>query len=419
MKLLLSHPTGNKNVREVLSALIRSDQLTNFFTTIAADPNSSWLKLLPSNFQAEWLRRQFDVPKDKLKTHPFLELARIVLPKLGMSSAIEHEKGWASVDAVYQNHDLWVANSLSSIRRNDGVEAVYAYEDGALHTFRKAKSLGLQCIYDLPIAYWQSSRSLLQNEADRLPDWALTLGGGISDSAEKLDRKTEELQLADTVVCPSNFVADSLPSWAKDKHLIQSHFGSPSVDTFVGAERRFDKRKGPLRILFAGSMGQRKGLGDLFQAIQYFDPREVELVVMGSPLAPMEFYKKKLPHFRYEKGRPNDQVLSLMRSCDIFCLPSIVEGRALVMQEAMSQGLPIIITPNTGGDDLVIEEKTGFLVPVGSPESIANRIQWFLDHRLELADMSQFAKSHASQYTWHSYGERISQSLLSASSNLV
>src|SRR5690606_32851650 len=109
------------------------------------------------------------------------------------------------------------------------------------------------------------------------------------------------------------------------------------------------------RILFVGSMGQRKGLGDLFAAMRHFSPKEVELVVMGSLLAPMEFYKEQLPHFRYEGGRPNEQVLTLMRSCDVFCLPSIVVGRALVMQEAMSQGLPIIITPNTGGEDLVCE----------------------------------------------------------------
>ena len=116
-------------------------------------------------------------------------------------------------------------------------------------------------------------------------------------------------------------------------------------------------------------MGQRKGLGDLFNAVKMLNTTNIELVVLGSPLAPLDFYKNEFQHFRYKSIRPNAQVLELMQSCDIFCLPSIVEGRALVMQEAMSQGLPIIITENTGGSDLVLEGRTGFLVPIRSPQS--------------------------------------------------
>ena len=56
-----------------------------------------------------------------------------------------------------------------------------------------------------------------------------------------------------------------------------------------------------------------------------------------------------------------------MRSCDLLVLPSIVEGRALVLQEAMACGLAMIATPNAGAEDLIVEGETGFLVPVGAP----------------------------------------------------
>lgn len=395
-----------------MSAFEKRGYLAEFNTCLASNPNASWLKLLPTGVQHEWLRRSFQVPREKIYTVPFLEFSRLLLPKLGMKSYVRHEKGWASVDAVYQNFDKKVAKRLSMVQNTHELSAVYAYEDGALNTFIKAKELGLKCIYDLPIAYWETGRKLMKEEAERLPNWANTLGGGVLDSEAKLERKTRELELADVVVGPGSFVMDSIPDWAKNKEMIVSPFGSPSMgkstESGMGNERT--KLNRPLRILFVGSMGQRKGLGDLFAAFRLLNRNDVELVVMGSLLAPIEFYKREV-NFTYEPGRPHEQVLELMRSCDIFCLPSIVEGRALVMQEAMSQGLPLIITSNTGGDDLIREGETGFLVPIRSPESIAEKVSWFLDNRSEIPQMGEMARKHAAQYTWDSYGARIVESL--------
>jgi len=301
--------------------------------------------------------------------------------------------------------DHRVAASLKEAEKH-GVTGVYAYEDGAFETFTEAKKLGIKCIYDLPIAYWETGKKLMGEEAVRLQEWAETLGGGILNSREKLDRKKRELELADLVVVPSQFVMDSLPDWAKNKKLIIVPFGTPVNDNADGTNDKHTASK-PLRVLFVGSMSQRKGLGDLFTAIKQLNNQNIELVVMGEPQAPMSFYKKELENFKYEPGRPNHEVLALMRSCDVFCLPSIVEGRALVMQEAMSQGLPLIITPNTGGDDLIIEGETGFIVPIRSPQAIAEKINWFLNNRQLIPEMGRKAILHAQKYTWADYGQRV------------
>jgi glycosyltransferase involved in cell wall biosynthesis len=168
----------------------------------------------------------------------------------------------------------------------------------------------------------------------------------------------------------------------------------------------------PLRVLFVGSMGQRKGLADLFSAMELLKGENIELVVMGSPLADMSFYRGQYADFTHEKGRPHAEVLELMRSCDVFCLPSLFEGRALVMQEAMSQGLPLVITPNTGGEDLIVEGETGFLVPIRAPEQIADKLAWFNHHRQELLAMKHMAIRHAASYTWQGYAEVVIQAIL-------
>ena len=412
MKIFVSHPSGNNFSRAVLRRFDKEGLLAGFHTSIVANPSAPWLKLLPSKIRGEWLRRTYPIESSRIITRPLLEFLRLTLPKIGLVKYTRGENRFASLDAVYIDSDKNLARKLPDLLNKNSFEGVYVYEDAAIETFKVAKQLGLTCIYDLPIAYWETGRRLMMEEAQRMPSWAVTLGGGIKDSEEKLRRKTEELRLADVVVVPGSFVKDSLPAWAGNKKIIVAPFGSP--DTPPGQEPvKKSMTNRPLRVLFAGGMGQRKGLGDLFNAVKILNTKNIELVVLGSPLAPLDFYKNEFQDFRYESTRPNAKVLELMQSCDVFCLPSIVEGRALVMQEAMSQGLPLIITENSGGSDLIMEGKTGFLVPIRSPQAIAEKISWFLDNRSMIPEMSNAARQHAAKYTWENYGSIILNNLKS------
>jgi glycosyltransferase involved in cell wall biosynthesis len=403
MKLLFSHPAGNQNVRAMLDGLEAAGMLARFATTVAVEPDNVALKLVPQGLSRDLLRRRFNIPREKILQHPWRELARAVCSRAGWNYWLRHEEGFASIDGVLQDFDRFSARALPRLHERFGVGAVYTYEDSALDTFQAAKALGVKCVYDLPISYWEVGRKLMEEEVERLPAWVEAMGGGMSDSPAKLERKARELELADLVVVPSRFVADSLPAWAGQKTRVLSPFGSP-LPAAAAPRKTVDPSK-PLRVLFVGSMGQRKGLGDLFQAMHLLKGENVELVVMGSLLNDPAFYRGQYADFTHEKGRPHAEVLALMRSCDVFCLPSLYEGRALVMQEAMSQGLPIVITPNTGGDDLVIEGKTGFLVPIRSPEKIAEKLAWFNQNRQELPAMSEAAMQHAASYTWKKYSE--------------
>lgn len=406
MKVLLSHPAGNQNLRAMLTGLDAAGMLSRFATTLAAPPQSSLaMRWMPASVRRELSRRHFDVAHEKILQHPGRELARTACGKLGWNHFLRHEQGFASVDGVLHDFDRFVARALPRVHAREPLGAVYSYEDSALDSFKAAGQLGVRRVYDLPISYWETGRRLMREEAERLPAWAGMLGGGIIDSEAKLQRKVEELELADLVVVPSQFVADSLPAWAAAKATVLSPFGSPSA-TSEWSREAIDPAR-PLRVLFVGSMGQRKGLADLLKAMRLLDGENVELVVMGAPLADLDFYRREYAGFTYEKGRPHAEVLALMRSCDVFCLPSLYEGRALVMQEAMSQGLPLVITPNTGGQDLVVEGQTGFLVPIRAPERIAEKLAWFNQNRQQLLAMKEAAVRHAAGYTWKSYSDTV------------
>jgi glycosyltransferase involved in cell wall biosynthesis len=405
------HPTGNQNVRQVLQALNEKGMLGTFHTSLGF-PESTWTRFLPGSIRTECVRRTYPLSSDKLRTRPGREFVRLLAQKLKWSSLTRHETGWASIDQVYQDLDHTVAGRIRTRNPEYRPAGIYGYEDGCLETFRAAKSLGLKCFYDLPIAYWEVVRKLLEEERERLPEWEPTLIG-TRDSAAKLERKTEELALADLVVCPSLFVLRSLPASAREnKQTIVAEFGSPPSG--AKAVPRASSGSGKLRVLFAGSLTQRKGLADVFAAMKLLKRQDVELIVMGSPIAPIEFYRNQYSNFTYLSTRPHREVLELMQSCDVLVLPSLAEGRALVQQEALANGLPLIITENTGGEDLIVPGETGFLVPIRSPEMIAEKISWLADHRDALPHMRQAAIKKAEEYPWQRYTDRVLSALNSA-----
>jgi glycosyltransferase involved in cell wall biosynthesis len=401
--ILLAHPFGNANVRAVLNALDGADLLAKFVTTLGWSRSSPFVQALPENLQAQMARRAYDLPHYKIKTHPAREIVRLLAEKPGLRSLTTHETGWASIDKIWGRLDEVAAEYLQQNHQRLKIHAVYAYEDCAERLFETARELELRRAYDLPIAYWETAQRLLREEARRYPEWEPTLGG-TRDSEEKLARKTRELDLAEVVICPSDFVLESLPEKARlSKKCVVAPFGSPPHTTYESHETHGK----PLRFLFAGALTQRKGLADLFAAMKLLESKEAELIVMGSLVLPMSFYRSQFAEFVYEPPRPHAAVLRLMSSCDVLVLPSIVEGRALVQQEGMACGLPLIATRNAGGEDLIVEGKTGFLVPAGDPAALAQKIRWFLENRDQLPAMSAAARAKAAELTWPAYGEKI------------
>jgi glycosyltransferase involved in cell wall biosynthesis len=403
VKVILSNPTGNTIVRAIARALRRAGFLQALYTTIAfPDPGPRWW--LPKRTRDQLLRRHFEVEYGFVHAYPFLETTRLLASALGWRSLVR-PGGAASVEAVYRNFDAHVARLIASARMPESVGAVYAYEDAAEYTFAAARARALGCIYEMPIAHWQTVQRLLHEEAQRLPEWRRTIQG-LDDSPAKLERKSRELELADAIVVPSRFVMDSLPAHiTSTKRCVLAPFGAPSRHALADEGRRDPGR--PLRVMFAGAMTQRKGLADLFAAMRLLNRRDVELVVLGALNAPMAFYRSQYDAFVYEGTRSHADVLAVMRTCDVLALPALVEGRALVQQEALASGLPLIVTANAGGDDLIEEGRTGFLVPIRSPEAIADRIAWFADHRDMLAGMRNEAIRKAAETGWAGYENRV------------
>jgi glycosyltransferase involved in cell wall biosynthesis len=280
-----------------------------------------------------------------------------------------------------------------------GLTAVYAYEDAALRTFQAAQSLGVRRIYDLPIGYWRSAQQIFQEERDLQPEWACTLTG-LNDSPAKLARKDQEIQLADLLIVPSEFVRSTLLAHqATSAPIAVVPFGSPPPLTAPPAARP----SGPLRVLYVGSLGQRKGLSYALDAIALLGT-QVSLTLIGRPTskdcAPLMAALQRHP---WIETLPHPQILEQMRQHDVLLLPSLFEGYALVISEALSQGLPVITTAHSGGTTSVRDGIEGFIVPIRSSAAIAERLQQLFDNPDQLATMRQHCLLRAAELSWAGY----------------
>jgi glycosyltransferase involved in cell wall biosynthesis len=316
--ILISHPTANQNVRQTARALAEAGLLGEFWTCVNWKQDGFLDRYLPfpARVRKELWRRSFRAElKPFIRTFPWREWGRLLSGQLGLKWTTKDETGVFSMDAVYVSLDRRVARRLLSSR---GIEAVYAYDNGALESFRAAKNCGMKCIYEHPIVYWRKIREYQLEEAEMHPEWAPTLGA-LGDSEEKLARKDQELALADAVIVPSTFSKNSLAHAPDLKVPVQViAYGAPSVSDGT----RTNDRSGRLRVVFVGALSQAKGLGYLLQAAAHLGHR-IELTLIGQRVSAVIPERAVLDRYHWIPSLPHEELLQEMSRHDVLVLPSL------------------------------------------------------------------------------------------------
>lgn len=399
--ILLTHPTANQNVRQAAIAFAEAGLLHSFWTSVNWRRNG-WLDRLfaiAPKLRTELRRRSF--PEEItpfIRTHGAREWGRQVANQLHCTWLTDNEGTGFNIDAVYLSLDRRVARQL---RQGLTIKAVYGYDGAALEMFQAAKKRGILCLYEHPIVYWRVSQKLQREEAELSPEWAPTLPT-LGDSEEKLERKDQELALADLIITPSSFSKKSLDS--------AGNLGAPIRVIPYGTKpvsilRRQSKGE-KLRVLFVGGLTQAKGLGYLLDAVDLMKDK-IELTLIGRRVSPVMPPESTLKRHRWIPSLPHPELLQEMGRHDVLVLPSLNEGFGLVLSEAMAQGLTVITTAHTAGPDLLIDGVDGFLVPIRSAEAIAEKLFLLDRERDRLARMQEAAQRQAMAHSWGNYRKQM------------
>lgn len=228
---------------------------------------------------------------------------------------------------------------------------------------------------------------------------------------EAIDSELAEYETADAVSVPSGFVRDSfLRQGVPSEKLLLAPYG---VD--LSGFRRVRPRDGEFRVLFVGSLSVRKGIHDLLEAFRLAGLGAARLVLVGGrtpeTAALLERARRNgldLDRVELTGHLPRDGVVREMSRASVMVLPSVEEGLAMVLAQALGCGCPLIATTNTGAADLYSDGREGYVVPVRDPVAIAARLARLHDDRDLLDGMAAAAAARArSLGGWNDYGDRI------------
>src|SRR2546428_2177874 len=231
-------------------------------------------------------------------------------------------------------------------------------------------------------------RSFLKQELDRWPGWE----PGLRVEDEKgvfHERQKEERRLADLIVGASSFVIESL----REYHVPEAKqrlvpYGIP-LERFSPRQRGKPQPSGKLHILFAGGVNLRKGAQYLLEALRLIDSSRIDAKFAGTVSLDPARLKPYRRMATFLGAVPRNKMMELYDWADLFVLPSICEGSALVTYEALASGIPVIATPNTGA--WVRDGVDGVIVPVRDVNALAATIERFCKDE----ELLKFCSHHA------------------------
>jgi glycosyltransferase involved in cell wall biosynthesis len=351
------------------------------------------LKAMYTGYPRFKLTDEPGIPRQKIHTFPWLHTPYMARGRLGLNRFAWLDQEWAWW--AHETLDRYVAGDL----REPGI--LIALSGSGRHAGRKIQQLGGIHICDRGSSHIRMQQQLLTEEYRRYG----TRWSGINPRF--IDKEEAEYERANWISIPSQFCYDSFVQQGVPKaKLLKISYGSRL--------ERFHPENAPstndeeFRILFVGAAGPRKGFIDLLAAFALIHHPGKQLFLIGSlsPEAEALLAGADQSRITVLGSVPNVQLRRHYSQASVFVLPSIEEGLAMVIGEAMACGCPVIASANTGASELINDGVEGFIVPIRSPKVIADRLQQLADQPQVRERMGQAALARVQQLGgWDAYGD--------------
>jgi alpha-maltose-1-phosphate synthase len=291
--------------------------------------------------------------------------------------------------------DRFVARSLPD------ADVFVGLSSCGLATGREAKRRGMKYVCDRGSTHIRHQDDVLRAEHER---WGLPFAGV---DPRIVEREEAEYALADVITVPSTCVRDSFLGRGVAPEKVRLLSYGVDLERFhpAGAPEpeRFD-------LLFVGGFSLRKGVPYLLRAFRAIEHPRKSLSIAGvADRAAVERMRELgllTDEIRLLGHVPQPELKGLMSRSHALVLPSLEEGLAMVMAQALACGCPVVASHSTGAEDLFTDGVEGFIVGAGEDEPLAERLQALADDTALQARMRAAAVQRVRSIGgWAAYGD--------------
>ncbi len=186
-----------------------------------------------------------------------------------------------------------------------------------------------------------------------------------------LERQVQEYELADVILSPSHYSADSFPEHLRKKIVLAPLQGRSKVYA-----REQKPGGGEFVVGVVGGQPLRKGYLYLLQAWKELALPNAKLKIRSGA----DF--REFPLLMQLLGEMSNvsivgyvaDMRDFYRECDAFVLPSVDDGFGMALFEALANGVPSIATRNCGASELMVDGRDGLVIDAGSVEQLKDAI---------------------------------------------
>ena len=395
-RILIAHPGATSLLYPLVGILEGLDVDLEFHTSVYFEPGGRLdrtLDRLPARFRGT-LRRELtrrshpDVNPRLVHQRPLPELAYVAATRLGLKHIAQHAFYWRS-----ERFDRAIARHV----RRAPPDLYIGFDGSALHTLEACRERGVPSMLFQAIGHIENGIRMIEEERRLRPEFAQVQFR--PDTLAWRQRNASEALLADHVVVPSAYVRDTLIAEGRPDRGI--HLLPYPIDTKRFHPAAAPRDGGGLKLLFAGLIGMRKGVIYALEAVRRLDRPDVRLTLVGGTPEGTAWLAPYRPWFDHIAGVPYAEMPALFRAADAFVFPSLHEGSAMAVNEALASGLPTIVTANSGS--IVRDGMEGFLVPLRDIDALANRIACLADDPALRLKMGRAARARAEAHDFNAY----------------
>ncbi len=308
-------------------------------------------------------------------------------------------------DRTFALHDRIVARRLKSMA--DRIDVVHVWPMGAMHTMKMAARLGIPTVLERPNAHTRFAYEVVRAECERI-GVPLPADHEHAFNQSRLDHEEREYELADFLLCPSEFVARTFRDRGFSPSKLLRHSYGFSEGRFSPDTQPRDPQRG-LRMISVGVCAVRKGIHIALEAwLKSTACKKGKFQIVGDFLpAYREKLAPLLAHPSVEVLGHRNDIPELMRRSDILVLASLEEGSALVTSEGRASGCVLAVSDASGAN--CEHMKNALVHPAGSVSVLAQHLDILDSDRVLLDQLRAESLRTVNEITWLAAGKKLVQ----------